>query len=66
MLKRMIRTCPSNFVYGVYGGHVTPYTGSTPYKSTLPGSVYGVYGQNTYTYIQREKNSKISEACTRA
>lgn len=44
-------TCRSDFVYGVYGGTFTPYTGSSPYKSTAPGSVYGVYGQNIHTYI---------------
>ena len=46
------KTCRSDApVYGVYGGVSTPYTTSTPYGSTAAGSVYGVYGQNTYTYI---------------
>ena len=51
MLSQKIQICPSKFVYGVYGGGVAPYTHSKPYKSTAPGSVYGVYGQNIHTYI---------------
>ena len=45
--------CRSDFVYGVYGGGVAPYTPFSPYGSRLPGSVYGVYGKNTYTYSKR-------------
>ena len=52
MSRLLIRTCHSNFVYGVYGGGSAPYTHSKPYKSTAPVSVYGVYGENTYPYIK--------------
>lgn len=52
MLSQKIRICHFKFVYGVYGGCVAPYTHSKPYKSTDPGSVYGVYGENTYPYIK--------------
>ena len=53
----MFRICRSDTpVYGVYGGVSAPYTPSTPYKSTVAGCVYGVYGVGTYTYIKDVKN----------
>lgn len=58
----MFPTCRSDApVYGVYGGVSTPYTTSSPYKSTGTGPVYGVYGVGTHIYIKDVKNDEFQK-----